>query len=286
MKKQSFEYDRGELPVLDEQTSAIVQYLDMISSPAVESIYMLDLSRKQFCYVKSGGLFLCGCSVEDAVGQGYDFYSKIVHPDDLYEWTVMRKAVLRYLNNYEEKQDEIAYFFCTFRLQCRYSFLPRPLPQMIYQRMKPVWVGGELRYLVCTAGVSTVKESGILRMYSSNGRICEDYIFKAKRWNRKTEEPITECERVILMLARQGKSSLEIAGDMDKKQGAVRNQIKALFAKLNVQSMQEAIEVAYCHRMINHRQDKEPEESQPVVEAPRKEDDRVLLPKDMLQRII
>ncbi|MDR0699315.1 MAG: hypothetical protein LBG28_08910 [Tannerella sp.] len=52
-------------------------------------------------------LFLCGFSTKDAQRLGYDFYSKIVYPDDLSLWMDMRKAVLQYLEDFKEKQDEI-----------------------------------------------------------------------------------------------------------------------------------------------------------------------------------
>jgi DNA-binding NarL/FixJ family response regulator len=282
MEKQIFEYAQGEQSVPDEHTSALIRYFDLFSSITTGSLYVLDIPRKQFCCVKPDSLFLCGYSAGDALGQGYDFYSKIIHPGDLSLWTAMRKAVLRYLNDFEEKRDETDYFSCTFRLQRKHSLpLPHPLPQMIYQRMKPVWVDNELRYLICSVEDSTVKKTGNLCMYGKDGLTYETYNFRTGRWKCKREEPLTEREKMILMLAREGKSSVEIAGDLCKGQSTVRNQIKALFAKLNVHSMQEAIEFACYHRMMYPLQDRK--ESQPV-EAPRKRT-RILLTEDMLQRI-
>jgi DNA-binding CsgD family transcriptional regulator len=252
-----FEYAQGEPTVLGEYISAFIRYFDMFSSIATESFYVLDIPQKQFCYVKSDDFFLCGYSVGDVLRQGYDFYSKIIHPEDLSLWTTMREVVLRYLNNYEEKWDETDYFSCTFRLQRKYSLpLPCPLPQMVYHRMKPVWADNELRYLICSVGGSTVKEAGHLYMYSKNGWTYEAYDFRTTRWKRKIKESLTEREKMILMLAREGKSSVEIAGDLCKGQNTIRNQIKALFAKLNVHSMQEAIEFAYYHRMIYPKPEK------------------------------
>ncbi|WP_160034749.1 helix-turn-helix transcriptional regulator [Parabacteroides chinchillae] len=49
---------------------------------------------------------------------------------------------------------------------------------------------------------------------------------------------------------KQGKNTVEIASDLCKGQYTVRNQIKSLFSKLKVHSMQEAIKfVCYleCH---------------------------------------
>jgi hypothetical protein len=93
---------------------------------------VLDTQRKQFCYIKPDDLFLCGFSVEDALRLGYDFYSKIIYPEDLSLWADMDKVIWRYLKNDEEKRDNIDYFSCIFRLQRKFSFMSRALSQMVY----------------------------------------------------------------------------------------------------------------------------------------------------------
>ncbi|MDR0573201.1 MAG: LuxR C-terminal-related transcriptional regulator [Tannerella sp.] len=87
-------------------------------------------------------------------------------------------------------------------------------------------------------------------MYNKDGLTYEEYSFTTGRWKLKTKEALTEREKAILMLAGQGKSSVEIADVLCKGQNTIRNQIKLLFAKLEVHSMQEAIECACNHRMI------------------------------------
>jgi DNA-binding CsgD family transcriptional regulator len=274
MKEQFFESAK------DEHISPLVRYFDMFASIATESFYVLDIPQKQFCYVKPDDLFLCGYSVEDAQRLRYDFYSKTVYPEDLSLWTNMREAVERYLKDFEEKRDETDYFSCTFRLQRKYSFPARPLLQMVFHRMKPVWEDNKLRYLMCSVESSTARETGNLSMYSKDGLTYEEYSFRSKRWKRKTKEQLTERERAILMLAGQGKKSKEIASDLFKGQCTIRNQIKPLFSKLNVHSMREAIEFACRHRMIYPMQNMEPQS----IEAPCKRS-RILITEDMSRRI-
>jgi DNA-binding CsgD family transcriptional regulator len=151
---------------------------------------------------------------------------------------------------------------------------------MIYHRMKPVWKDNELRYLICTVESSTVRETGNLRMYNKDESIYEEYNLKTKRWERKTIVLLTEHEKVILMLARQGKTTREIANDLCKAQNTIQNQIKQIFSKLNAHSTQEALEFVGHHRMLYPKRDVEPQ----PIEAPY-ERSRVLLTEDMFQRI-
>ena len=87
---------------------------------------MVDVQQQRFCYVRPNASFLCDYAAEEALNLGYDFYTKIVHPDDLPKWGKMHKAVLRYLDDKTEKQGDVDFFSCTFRLQHNYSFLSHP----------------------------------------------------------------------------------------------------------------------------------------------------------------
>lgn len=230
----------------NEQESAFIQYCKVFSSIITDSFYVLDIVQKQFCYIKPDDLFLCGHSVEEAMTQGYDFYSQIIYSEDLPLFTGMLEIVQQYLENIEESPNEIDYFSCAFRLQRKYSFAPHPLRQMVYLRMKPYWINGELRYLICTMESSAIKNARSLHLHKM-GYIYKEYKFTTQRWQLATPKILTERETVILMLADQGKSSKEIAHDLCKAHNTIQNQIKALFAKLEVHSMREAIEVANHH---------------------------------------
>lgn len=238
-----------------EQTSALIQDFELISSVYPGDCYVVDIVNEQFCHIKSDGLFLCGFSVEEALQRGIDFYTRIVYPEDLSIWANIRKTILLYLRTSDEKRDEIDYFSCTFRLQRKYSFTPHPLTQMIYLRTKPVRIDNDLHYLICTLESSTIRTSGNLLMHSKDGSSYTEYNFQTRRWKQKEKVSLTERESAILILAGQGKSSKEIANLLCKGENTVRNQMKALYAKLGVHSMQEAIEFVNNFRLIYLKSD-------------------------------
>jgi len=272
--------------VHDEQTfhnghDTFIRYIDMLSSIVTECIYVIDVATNRFCYVPSNDLFLCGYSVEEALTGANDFYKKIVLKDDLPAWEKMYKAVLWYLKDSDEKRDEIDYFSSTFRLQRKVSFSsPRPLLQMIYHRMEPVWENGELLYIICSVRSAATKKTGNLRVYFKDGLTYEEYNITTRRWKWKTLELLTEREKAILILAQQGKNSEEIANYLCKSRNTIRNQIKPLFYKLNVHSIREAVDFAFYHHIIYTRTDKQLQSR----EAPHKRP-RVILTADMMQHI-
>lgn len=239
-----------------EQTSALIQDFELISSVYPGDCYVVDIVNERFCHIKSDGLFLCGFSVEEAQQQGYNFYSKIVYPEDLSLWEDMCKIILQHLKAQDEKKEDIDYFSCTFRLQRKYSFASHLLPQMIYHRTKPIWFDNNLHYLICNLESTTNQETGNLQIHNKDESKYTEYNFQTKRWKQKEKVSLTERESAILILAQQGKSSKEMANLLYKGQNTIRNQMKSLFSKLGVHSMQEAIEFAHNYHLIYPMQDK------------------------------
>jgi DNA-binding CsgD family transcriptional regulator len=277
-KRTILKYAHDDPAVPDRQSSAVAQHFDRFSSTAPGSAYVVDILQKQFCEVRQDDLFLCGHSVEYMIRKGFGFYSEVVY--DISLWANMYEAVLQYLKDFEGERDEIDYFSCTFRLQ-RSSSPARLLQQMVHHRMKPVWENNELRHFICAVWSSTAKKPGNLRMYNKDGLTYEEYNLTTRCWKRKKQEPLTERERAILMLAGQGKNTREIAHDLCKGHNTIRNQVKKLYSKLNVHSMQGAIEYARYHQLLYPKQSL----TEPQPEAPHNKRSRVLVTKDMLQRI-
>jgi DNA-binding CsgD family transcriptional regulator len=151
--------------------------------------------------------------------------------------------------------------------------------------MKPLWVGDELCYLICSLGNSTLKKVGNLRMYYKDGLRYKEYSPDSKRWGEeRKKKSLSEYEGAILMLAGQGKSSQEISGYLCKDEETIRNCKKMLFAKLNVLSQGAATEVAFHEGIIHPKRERTVPKQVSVVEAPYKKR-RMLITKDMLQRI-
>ncbi len=235
---------------MKEPVFSLKQSFEQFASMIPGSVYVLDVLQKTICYVKADDLFLCSFSTEEVTRLGYDFYARIIYAEDLSLWTEAYKRMLQYVYEHEEEQEMIDFFSCTFRLQRPFSSVPRPLLQMVYHRMKPVWVDHELRYMICSLESSTYKEAGNLRLHYKGKYSYNEYDFVTNRWRQKQKEILTEREKVILILAQQGKSTIEMSDILCKGHNTIRNQIKVLFAKLERHTMLGAIELARNLRLV------------------------------------
>lgn len=66
---------------------------------------------------------------------------------------------------------------------------------------------------------------------------------------------LNERERVISVLAQQGLNTNGIAETLCRSKHTIQNQIKSLFVKLDVHSMQEAVERAsHCNLLYPYKE--------------------------------
>ena len=209
----------------NEQESTFIQYCKIISSIITDSFYVLDIVQKQFCYIKPDDLFLCGHSVEEAMTQGYDFYSQIIHPEDLPLWNNFLEIIPQYLKDLQGKQDTIDYISCTFRLIRNNSFMKDPLSQMVYQKMIPVWKNKKIGYLICSVESVAYKKNGFYLHYK-NSLTYEKYEPAVGSWSTHTMSFLNERERILLNLSRQGLNSNDISETLCRSKHTIQNQIK------------------------------------------------------------
>ncbi|MDR2920241.1 MAG: LuxR C-terminal-related transcriptional regulator [Tannerella sp.] len=259
----------------------LADHIKILSSFTTECFYILDVQQKQFSYISPYTKQLCGYSVEQILNMGYSFYSKIVHPEDLPLVENMYRELVLYCKKNEEKREEISYFSCTFRLQWQYDCKAKPVTYMVYHRVKPLWYEAGLCYLLCASGSTVLKESGYLRVYYKDNMKYEGYNFTAQRWEPGAIKPLNEREKVILVLARRGKSRKEIAEHLCIGYKTLQNQLTVIFAKLKVQTMLQAVVLASNHHLILDMEQAVPDSESLSGEAPLQRRRRLLTPDDL-----
>ena len=107
-----FEFAHNLPPASDGMGQSLLHYINVFSSITSESLYVVDIHKRAFCYVSPNAAFLCGYAREDALELGYDLYPKIVHPKDLDSVAKTHVAILCYISAMGERANEIAETLC------------------------------------------------------------------------------------------------------------------------------------------------------------------------------
>lgn len=92
-------------------------------------------------------------------------------------------------------------------------------------------------------------------LHYKNSLTYEKYEPAVGSWSTHTMSFLNERERILLNLSRQGLNSNDISETLCRSKHTIQNQIKALFTKLDVHSMQEAVERAnHCNLLYPYKE--------------------------------
>jgi DNA-binding CsgD family transcriptional regulator len=221
-----------------------VEILNRISAISDGSLYAIDLWKRCFLVVSNHDLFLSGTSPEDVLKMGYDFFQKIVCPADLQLFIDIYRIILQRLFNPECKYRDIDYFAFNFRL------LNEGKSLMVYHKMLPMFINDQARWIICHLSSSVKQNSGNLEIHYQSGREYASYSFERQQWQEKKMPKLTDREKDILKLTKQGKCGKEIANILCISHGTLRNIELTIYRKLDVHSMIEAVIYATNHRMV------------------------------------
>lgn len=78
------------------QTAACVAMADALARNTNHSLYIIDYNRRNFLYVSSNPLFLCGRSPEEVQQKGYAFYFEVVPADEIRMLMEINEAGFRF----------------------------------------------------------------------------------------------------------------------------------------------------------------------------------------------
>jgi DNA-binding CsgD family transcriptional regulator len=250
-------YNRGTIKSLifgkmtfgscEGDNSAATEFLTLINEKisAIDdgSIYMIDLQRQCISFVSNHNLFLSGYSSTDVLRMDFDFFPKVIYPTDLPLFICIQRTVLEYLLTPDCNLQEIKYFAFNIRV------VNNELKLMVYHKMIPIVINDRIM-IVCRLCNSEAKTSGNLSVYYRNKKKYRSYSFKKQKWLKKNPLMLTEREKNILKLAKQGKCSKEISESLHASPKTIRNTEMKLYRKLHVHSMNEAIIFATNHQLI------------------------------------
>jgi DNA-binding CsgD family transcriptional regulator len=228
----------------EEISEVQIEIFKSMSTIANGSFYVIDFHKQCFLFVSNHDLFLSGFSPDDIMEMRYDFFPKIVHPDDLPLFINVHHVILQYLFESDSSQLGIDYFAFNIRL------MNHGLPLMVYHKMTPIFKKSYANIGIYHLSSSVIHKSGNLEIFFHNGKTSNLYSFKRQQWQPRELLSLTNREKDILKLSKQGKCNKEIGDILHVSEKTIRNIETTLYEKLNVHSMCEAIIYTTNHRMI------------------------------------
>lgn len=230
-----------------DRTGVCIAMAEALARNTNHSLYIIDYNRKNFLYVSSNPLFLCGRLPEKVQRKGYAFYFEVVPPDEMGMLTEINEAGFRfYYDRPAEKRLELSieynFHICT---SDRYSHL-------IHHKLTPIMLSekGDIWLALCTVSLSPEKDLGEVVI---SDHTCTDryvYSFEGRRWRKQPEISLSSREKEILQLSVKGFSNAEIGENLYIDANTVKFHKKKLFEKLHAENITEAVGIAANLRLI------------------------------------
>ena len=216
-------YVGGKIDIANEQKSISMQRRKVFSSIITDSFYVLDIVQKQFIYIKPDDLFLCGHSVKEAMELGYDFFSRVIHPEDLPLWKIFLENLPQKMQSLQENRTVPEAFFCLFRLLRKYSFLKEPVELYTYHRLIPIYEDLTLIYLI-----------DIISYTNCN--------HKTQRWKIQAVPSLSKSETRVLSLSQIGQSSFSIGNTLGVSESTIQSHMASIKRKFETSNSRETLE--------------------------------------------
>lgn len=229
------------------KTDVCIVMADALARNTNHSLYIIDYHRKNFLYVSSNPLFLCGHSPEEVQQKGYAFYFEVVPSDEINRLMEINEAGFRFY--YDQPIEK------RLDLSIEYNFhihTSEKHPHLIHHKLTPVLLSGkgDIWLALCTVSLSPEKNIGDVVI---SDHTCTDhyiYSFEGRRWRKQPELILSDREKEILQFSVRGLSNTEIGETLFIDANTVKFHKKKIFEKLHAENITEAVGIAANMRLI------------------------------------
>ncbi|MDE5825767.1 MAG: helix-turn-helix transcriptional regulator, partial [Lachnospiraceae bacterium] len=109
---------------------------------------------------------------------------------------------------------------------------------------------GKIWLALCTVSMSSRNTPGHIIMKKENCKEYHEYDLIRHKWILKEEKVLSETERDVLWLSTQGYTMNDIADKLCKSVDTIKSCKRALFTRLGVKNIAEALYHAVNYRLL------------------------------------
>lgn len=224
-------------------------YIEAVKSVvqiAYESIYVIDYATQTFLYVSPNPLFLCGLSPEEVKEMGYAFYVSHIPENELVLLSKVISAAFQFFQRQPEADRHL------FSISHDFHIINNGELLLINHRLSPLAMdkNGHIWLGICYVSISSNDSFGNIQMRKSGQSNYWCYEPEIDRWIEKEGIKLTAGEKEVLMLSARGLTVEEIAIRVHRSKDSIKSRRRAIFEKLGVSSISEAIAFAVNYKLI------------------------------------
>jgi len=221
-----------------ENLRHIMLFLEKIKDFLPQNSHIVDNYRRNFIFISRHSIFLCGYTEEEVMGMGYDFYNKILSPENLKKLAEINDAIAEFFYDIpvEKKIESSVAYDLVLRRKDGSSFcVNHKLKPFLFTENNNIWLS------ICCVRPSTNNEVGDVKCFfrATNKRFS--YSFKEKKWKELRPLVLSEVERFVVVETDKGTLEKQQACQLGCTRSNIRYYKSMILKKTGTKTMREAI---------------------------------------------
>lgn len=224
----------------------LVEAAKAFARSTYQCIYVIDYFKREFVYVSDNLALLCGQPIDDIKNFGYHLYLNHVPEKELEMLLEINKKGFDLFMSFPEDER------LDYSIQYDFHLVNQRKPYLIHHTLTPMALSpeGKIWLALCTVSMSSRNKPGHIVMKKEHSKVYHEYDLLRHRWVQKEERELSEMERDILWLSTQGYTMNEIADHLCKSVDTIKSCKRALFTRLGVKNIAEALYHVVNYRLI------------------------------------
>ena len=224
----------------------MLRAIDAMANATYQSIYVIDYFKQGFLHVASNPLFLCGHTAEEVREMGYRFYIDHVPADEQLMLSEINEVGFKRFNAMPLQERDrcfMSYDFHIINDNNRYLVNHKITPFALAENGR-AWLA------LCVVSLSPHNSPGHVEFRRKGQSVYWEYDLVAHQWQERLTLTLRPQEKQVLILSAQGYTVSQIANKMCRAVDTVKTYKRALFERLGVRSITEALTVATNQGLI------------------------------------
>lgn len=229
-----------------EKINLLVNAAKAFARSTHQCVYVIDYFKQNFLYVSGNLAYWCGQASDKIEEFGYRFYLDYVPEKEQQMLLEINKKGFDLFNEIpfsERLEYTISYDFHIIHGR-KSRLVNHHLTPMVLTKDGRIWLA------LCTIAMSARNTPGHIVIKKSGSKSYYEYSLDKHKWVKKDGIILSETEHDVLTLSAQGYTMNEIADKLYKSVDTIKACKRALFSKLGVKNIAEALSYATNYKLL------------------------------------
>lgn len=225
----------------------VFKLLDSMDDIIHHNAYIIDYCKQSFIYITRQSLFLCGYTEEEVMEWGYEFYAKIMSPEDLVKLIEINDVGFEFFYDIpieRRKDSSISYDLVLHKKDGSTFCVNHQLKPFLFTDDGNIWMA------ICCLRPSHNNSMGNVMCYFRDAGERFNYSFETKEWKSLTPILLSDAERLIVMETNKGAIEKELANRLGCSRNNVQYYKNQILKKTGKSNIREAIIYLYANGII------------------------------------